>query len=354
MSEQQYEIHISDVRTFRQCRRKWWFSSLMPGCKGLEPRVPYAPFFEGRAVHDVLSVLYETGEHPVDVFHQWIGANVPSIEEEAGPLWEAERAKVQESVDRVEGMLEHYAVWRKHYHGPNADENLRFLATEMEFKIPLPGTPFIMGGRFDGVVQRPNDGTYWLFETKTTRSINELVRSLANDEQAGLYAWAAQQIIGEPISGIIYNLLRKKIPNYPHGLRDGSLTRNKGIDTTLELYWEAAKESHPLMSIEELKEYYMDMLLHLESKGNTFFMRHEVRRTQAELEQLIVYLLATAEEMSSPNTVLYPSPGWMTCNFCHFRAPCLAMNSGADFDFILEHEYQSREPFEHPQENEDA
>lgn len=336
---------------------------------GKEPKVPYAPFFTGRAVHWSFEEYYERGgeQHPSDLFEYWLKDELEKMKEMTGSLWPAEEEKIQEQVDLIVGMLDHYVVWQKHGHGMNDDESLEWIATELEFKIPIAywchecrdfiGTPWTgeplphihslvavyFAGRFDGVVRRLSDNTIWLFETKTTRSIKELIRGLVFDEQAGLYCWGAQQILGEPITGVIYNLLRKKVPTIPRQLQDGGLSQNKSIDTTLEVYWETIKNTFPNADQDSLKKTYWEMLQHLEQKGNTFFARYEVRRSQSEMDTLVHYLLATAKEMIEPSTIMYPSPAsWGACNWCHFRAPCLVMNMGGDINIILDNEYQDR------------
>jgi hypothetical protein len=122
----------------------------------------------------------------------------------------------------------------------------------------------------------------------------------------------------------------------------GQLSKAKNIDTTLEVYWEAAKRAHPYATHDMLREWYADILTVLEEKGNTFFSRYEVRRTQRELQETVEYLIQTAREMLDPDTPLYPNPSWMNCNFCHFRSPCLMMNAGGDVEFVLNEEYQKR------------
>jgi hypothetical protein len=120
------------------------------------------------------------------------------------------------------------------------------------------------------------------------------------------------------------------------------LSQQSNIDTTLEVYWEAAKAAHPDMSMDAIKDCYAGMLQMLQEKGNTFFERYEVRRTQRELNDLVTYLKQTAIEMLDVRTPLYPNPGWMNCNFCHFRAPCLVENAGGDTEFVLSQEYVER------------
>ena len=338
------EIHISDVRTFKRCRRQWGFSSLMQ--RGLEPVVPYKPFFTGRAIHDCLERYYETGEHPRDVLAKWLVEPMIAIEQAYGEAWPEQMDEWQTEVDLINGMLDHYMLWQSKAEGTNDDRNLRWIATELSFNIPveIPGHgTHEFAGRMDGVVERISDHTFWLFETKTTRSIKEYKITLPLEEQPTFYAGAAQRVIERPIEGIIYNLMRKKLPRKLELLNNGFLTRDKRADTTLEAYWEAAKVAHPDLSPEALKLEYMDTLLLLEEKGNTFFERYEVRRTQEEITNVFGDVLNCAIDMLDPDTKLYPSPEWTNCRSCRFVDPCLATTRGQDIDYMLSEEYQPRE-----------
>ncbi len=352
------EIHISDVRTFKQCRRKWWWSS--PLGRNLEPNVPYAPFFSGRAVHYALEMYYGKKHVP---FQTSLDKFFAHEEKEMGTLWPIERNTFNEQVELVRGITDHYKLWSTGFEGRFADDKLEFLSLEQSFRVPIfarsgrKSTKVMLSGRFDGVVKvaGENGDTYWIWEIKTTRSIEELTHSLANDEQAGAYIWAAQQMYKVPITGVLYNILRKKVPTQPRVLQNGMLSVAKDIDTTAEAYFNAIHTLHPDWKMETIQEYYGEILDTLIQKGNTFFSRFPVYRTQVEIETLAENLHATALEMTRPTTVRYPTPGWMNCKFCHFRSPCLAMNAGADVEFMLEHEYRQRgDPNEWRDEEEEA
>ena len=235
----QVEIHISDVRTFKTCRRKWnWISPLR---RNLESIVPYVPFFAGRMAHYALEHYYRSGT-PFEASVKTFVDEERALMEQVGRLWDVEESNLAEQVDLITGMLTHYRLWIESAAEANfrfRDENLEFISLERTFSVPLrtpngrASNKVFLAGRFDGLVRYKGDGTYWIWETKTTRSIKELTYSLANDEQAGAYIYAAQEIYGRPISGVLYNILRKKVPTRPDVLQSGLLSKNAKCEPQL-------------------------------------------------------------------------------------------------------------------------
>ncbi len=343
-----YEIHISDLRSFKQCRRKWGWASPLRG--NMEPNIPYAPFFSGRAVHHALEMYYGPEHISFDESLPKFFEHERELMEAEGRLWPSELAVVDEQIALVTGIIKHYAVWVKALEGRYSDDNLEFISLETPFSVPLftpsgrKARKIFLAGRFDGLVRLKDDGSYWIWETKTARSIAELQRSLVNDEQAGAYLWAAQQIFKVPVVGVLYNILRKKTPTSPSLLRDGMLSQNRQIDTTAEHYLMAIKETHPDWDWGLINQYYGDMLSFLISKGNSFFSRTPVYRTRVEIDALAENIYHAAMEMVNEKTPLYPTPSWLNCGFCQFRSACLMMNAGGDVDFLLQSEFRQRGP----------
>jgi hypothetical protein len=351
-----YGIHVSDLRTYLTCRRKWDWSSLLR--QGLEKKVTYAPFFTGRGIHYCLQQYYETGEHPVVFLPGFIEQELEAMGE-AGELWDEEREIIETQTALMSAMLDHYYIWtRGSLQGLWIDDNLNFLALETEFNVPLrapsgrASSRIDLEGRFDGIVQRKDNGTYWIWEVKTARSISQLVSTLDNDLQAGVYCLAAQELLGIPISGILYNIMRKKAPAQPRVLQNGMLSRAANIDTTPHYYLKAINEHHSeiLAEWDEQEQgswityEYGEILnsLIVKQSEKPFFERVAIRRTQRELESLAKQVHYIGLEMVRPSTVIYPNPAWNTCTFCSFKAPCLAMNAGADIEPIMEAEYRPR------------
>lgn len=340
-----YEIHISDVRTFKSCRRKWdWASPLR---RNLEPSVPYMPFFSGRAMHYCLEHYYQNS---TPLLHS-LGLFLANERRQMGDLWPQEEVKVQEQIDLLVAMLQHYEQWVQHMHVDEskwADENLEFIALETPFSVRIrnpegrTSNKIYLAGRMDGVVRVKSDNSVWIWENKTTRSIKELTRSLANDPQTGAYIYAARELWDVHPQGVIYNMLRKKAPTQPAVMQNGLLTRRADIDTTVQAYVAAVKAHHPDWTRETIEEMYGEIIHTLLEKGNTFFARIPIRRTQWEIDNLARDLWTVGLEMTHPRVPLYPNESWLNCNFCPFRAPCLTYNAGGDVEFLLENEFQRR------------
>ena len=86
---------------------------------------------------------------------------------------------------------------------------------EVEFCIPIinPRTmeaspDFMLAGKVDGICSR--DGETWLVEYKTASNISQqYISRLALDGQVTTYIYAMQRVLGRPIAGVIYRVIRK-------------------------------------------------------------------------------------------------------------------------------------------------
>jgi len=338
-------IHISDVRAFRQCRRKWNWSS--PLRRHLEPIKPYMPFLTGRAIHLALEKYYEDGSDMKETVLDYFAKERKNIEQNE-EIWLLAQDDFDDQVELVWRMLDHYLMWIAQDDKKYSDGNLEFLESEVKFETWLPtlkgykSRKFSLGGRFDGIVRHKETGDYWLFETKTTRSISELLKSLINDEQCGVYMHAAQKGLGIPVVGVLYNILRKKPATYPKSLKSGGVSKAVSVDTTAFAYKRAIIDHYPRWDEDTILSEYGAVLETLEEKEQKFFLRYPVYRSPEELRLLMQNIYRTASEMVSGRTPLYPSPSWMTCNFCSFKSPCYTMNQGYDPEVFLQEEYQLR------------
>lgn len=336
-------IHISDIRTFRSCRRKWSFAS--PLKANLEPTVPYLPFFTGKAFHAALEFYYRDGIPFSDTVDKYLEVEKEAMESD---LWDSERDALDEQIEMLRDIIFHYSLWQAQDTRKYSDRNLEFVSLESEFDIPMPmpngqDHPTLrLGGRLDGIVKHKETGQMWIWETKTSRSISELTKSLMNDEQLGVYMYAARKALGIPVVGVLYNIVRKKSPTEPKILANGGLSKAKNIDTTSYHYLSCIKNEFPDWSNETIMDEYGDILASLLENDSKYFSRYPVYRSDVELKMLMENIYYTALEMVDPNLPLYPSPSWVSCNFCSFRSPCLAMNAGSDYKVLLDAEYKER------------
>ena len=371
-----YELHISDVRTFKSCRRRWDWSS--PLRRHLEPIVTPRHFLVGKAVHYGLATFYETGEMPADVFDRYMKVEM----EKLGVLWPDEVAIIEKDRALGVGMLENYMRWVHSYEAP--DERWEIIATEQAFG-PLPlfnpqgrkSNRVFLAGRFDGIIRDRETGLLWLREFKTAgREPNPDWLEL--DDQLVTYCNAAQQIMGEPVAGIQYRFLMKKAPDKPPRLKNGGLSKAinspQTMSTNYDMYNEALNELAYERALAEygldpvadnipfaqapdyvqakqqthydaLKPEYAEVLDVLWARGyNEYFRDFEVTKTQAELADGASDLWLVGLEMVRPTTAIYKAPDWLKCQFCPFKSPCKIRNAGGNFEAVLKHEFRTRQP----------
>ncbi len=72
------------------------------------------------------------------------------------------------------------------------------------------------------------------------------------------------------------------------------------------------------------------------------FRRVRVHRTAAEKAHAATRLAHTARRMLDTPADPMPTPAWSHCRDCEFRAPCIAMDRGADVSALLEVGYRRR------------
>lgn len=368
-----YPIHISDLKIYQSCKRRWDWSSALR--RNLEPRVTPSFFMQGKAIHFALASYYETGEHPAPVYLRFMEGQKSKL----GVMWEDQEKAWVDMVAQGEGMMLNYIDWVRSLEHP--DKDWVVVDTEIEFgPLPIPSpsgraSPKIeFAGRFDGIFRRVSTGQLWLREYKTTARAPD-VDWLSFDTQSTAYAFAAQQILGEPIQGVHFRFLTKKAPQKPPRIRKGTqLSRATNspqtMSTTYQLYLEAIAElafdemfpdntsaefrraileqhdnaPHFQTRLEELKAEYSDTLneLLLQGFGN-YFTDIFIHKTPIEIESLVEDMHTVGLEMTRDTTPIYAEPEWLKCQFCPFKRPCRAKTLGKDYERILRDEFKPRE-----------
>ncbi len=349
-------IHISEVGTYKKCRRLWEWSGRNKG--NLEPRKLYSPFFVGNALHHCLEQLNSDGTPPHLSLFGFL-RNELSVRRHL-PLWEFERPKIRKDTTLIRAMLAQYVAWVHQYRGPYNDAELDYLCHEMRFGqvddtgvdpvglIPLRAggqilLPIVyLAGKLDGLARHTPEGLL-ITEYKSCRSVVERVKLLPHDEQATTYCFAAQEIFGEPVQGVLYTLLRKKEATHPRVLKNGMLSVAQSIDTTPEMYMADIIRHHGLVSKAFIHQHYGEVLESLRTSPEPFVARILVRRTPQQIDAYIRELHQTALEMNDPHTPITATRTW-TCPNCLFREPCLARDEcdESQVQSILRFEYQER------------
>ncbi len=178
----------SSAAAFRSCHKKAYLRYEL----GWSPRVQPAPMRFGNLVHDGLQA-YHLGQDPNPII----------------------KLKAQTQEDRIAAM-----AMLKGYHTKYGDETgtdgFDVLALEKEFSLPLfddDGNEIAgwkRAGKLDGVVRKRSDGKLWLLEHKTASKIDSsYLARLWIDFQITYYSDVGIAVFGEPINGVIYNVLQK-------------------------------------------------------------------------------------------------------------------------------------------------
>ena len=339
-------IHISDIRSFKQCRVKWYFSS---GLKlNLEPRIPFIPFFLGRGVHHALEQHYLDDVSCEKAFDAWAQKELLRLTDVEMP--EERRLEVADSVILGCGMLKHYDMWC-----PKQDKGLTMLQPEYTVHVPLGDSPSTGGrvwfvGRMDGIIEDEN-GDLWIMEFKTTARMGSL--NVRYDEQAHAYLMAARlspdfPLPGRVPKGTMFTFLRKKVPVSPEMTTRGHLSRNKRQGTSLAYYLQEIRDR------DLDPNDYRDILVHL-LENEQYFSRERLYPSDRSLLAFWKSLQGTIHEMLDPNTPIYPNTfGWQ-CNSCIWKEPCMVLWEGLDPWPLLNIDYVERpRDFEDDKEEEYA
>ena len=109
------------------------------------------------------------------------------------------------------------------------------LAVERDFLIDLETEHGVVrvGGKVDAIVRRRSDGTVWAVESKSTsEDITPDAKywdRIRLDSQVSIYLLAAGTIVNEPITGMIYDVVRKPdAPKYATPPEKRKFTQGKG------------------------------------------------------------------------------------------------------------------------------
>jgi len=338
-----YELHISDIRTYLSCRLLWHIQS--PLRLHLEPEHTPWYFLTGRAVHYALARLYEQGENPVVVAENYMRKAVDMEVKASGPLWEDEVLVFEAEVEMAKSLCQNYLYWLKSYEDPDGDWDV--VATEIHYEQPL-FTPtgrisnrISLAGRFDQIIRHKGTGDLWLREFKTSKRYpdNEW---LEFDDQAAGYCWAASQISGEPVVGIQYRFLLKKVPQQPSLVQNGArLSRaiNSSLSTTYELYKQAIADN----DFDEAD--YADILADLKKRNwNEYIVEIPVRKTRAELDHVSRKFWEIGLEMTRKNIAVIDEPEWNKCVRCSFKEACRTRKNGGNWMQVLQHTTRVRQP----------
>lgn len=376
-----HEIHTSERKSFRGCRRRWdWIFR-----QNYYPQVTAKPLEFGIAYHKAMEVLHNprTWKYtPVVLGALAEKAFVDTCERQRKAFLHQQGQQgldVQDSLDYDERIeLGRGMIW---YYVDNqlAEMQAKYVPvlTEISFDVPLSyedgsqifckckqcrtkfakaggskkngpwrGNPVVISGRIDLVVHDMR-GDYWLWDWKTAAQLSTSEIFLELDDQVATYCMAIRKKLNLNIRGFLYHEQRKAFPQPPKENKARRLGRlfsvNVNQATDYDTYLATVKEKDFNAWQEGAYDDFLNLLkAAAETEGAGFYRRFTIIKTPYELDQVEINLREEVLDIIDPHLRIYPSPGRFSCNTCAFQTPCISQNAGQDYQYTLDTLYEKK------------
>lgn len=215
---EKYFVSYSQLQTWRRCKRRWYLSYV----EQLEKNSYGGALWLGTGVHEALDQYYASNPRNISVLHAafnaWAAEQQATVAKDVvGRVDEPQiLLDLEQNIELGLALMDNYAKFAP------ANDAFDVLHTEYMFEVPIGSSirmydsetgkvgtvPIYYRGRIDGIVRLHSDSKLYLLEHKTAKNFNE--QKLILDQQSTSYIWAAEELYGEKISGVYYNILRKQ------------------------------------------------------------------------------------------------------------------------------------------------
>lgn len=321
-------IRTSEQQSYNRCKWAWDLSYN----KKLRQKRPGPVLRFGTIVHEALAAYYipgrKRGEHPAKAFIKAYEKDVAEAGEFVirGIDSETDEAKWEDARELGVDMLTAYV---ETYRG---DPDWEVVATEQAFQAPVrhPRTGrvlFEMVGILDLIMRQRSTGRIWVWDHKTTDSINRWLKTLSLNPQASNYwtfgaPWMREQGIISPrvyndLSGLMFNFLRRaRQDERPRNALGQYLNKDGSVS-----------KKQPATYFHREPTYRSDY-----DKGETL---RRALNTNREMEMVKDGRLATVK---SPNTMICAGCGWYDV--------CELHEYGQDWHLLLDAITEEWDPYE--------
>lgn len=335
-------IHVSGTREHQRCKRKWILGDRHWGY-GYRPMPSNSSAAVGTLCHDGMKFYY--GDH-----YAWPEAFAQACEKwiahskDVGAWDGVDDEWLRDTFFLSGRMLEGYGAHYAQAVGYLDDINLTFLETERKWSMQL-GDLFTVEGIWDGIVRHNQSGQLWVFETKTTNNINRMVDGIQWDYQPKVYVAAAEQIYGEPIGGVIYNIVKRTDPFSVKILKNGmpSTAKAERESTTPSVYRGLVSAGLALIDNPSdryaMRDKYEPLIAEMLEWPNPLYVRHAVTFSPTEINNVLRYMELEGNSMISTwglGAKVQPSYDRYTCGGCTYRWVCQGIDAGHDWQEILD------------------
>lgn len=351
-------IRTSDRIAFKQCRRKWAWSSHLKA--NLGPKNLAAPLWFGSAIHYALEDFHgnKMFDNAADAFAAYCIATSHNYKRELPP-------DAQEHYTLGRELMNYYEnYWLKAY-GRKADETYWCLdpngvmepQVEVNFEIPIPVEPgSVVAGYLErlgvdivlyrGTIDRvcvDEFGHLWVCEYKTAKVAQN--SHFQTDPQVTTYVWACSLIYDRPVAGVIYHQFVKKMPEPPKVLASGKLSTAANLVTSSVLYRQQLMNMYgDYMKAPSVNQAKLNELMGAENGDrDRYIIRERIHRNAEQCFHEAQKILLELEDMLNPDLPLYPNPTRDCSRMCSFLTACVNMDDGSDWEAELASRYLPRD-----------
>lgn len=343
-------IRTSDRIAFKQCRRRWGWSSHLRHNLG--------------PPGGVSALWYGTGFHfALEDFHGWnrFGHPVAAFEAYYKVFKDYRPNKLPddhvELLDLGRRMLDYYIIWlQQRIHSqkktywlngePQVEVNFRF-------KIPFDQEKLESFGYdeayYSGTIDRvciDDYGMLWPRDYKTAKNIEKM--HFLTDPQVSAYMWAMPHIYEAPVGGFEYQQFCKSLPNPGRILQNGMVSTAQNQGTNYYMYRQTLIEVYGSVdrAPDGNQQFLKSLSVFVDEDKDGYIDIDRISRNDRHGQSEGAKILMELEDMLNPDLPLYPNPTRMCAHWqypCPFLSPCVSMDDGGDWRAELELTTEPRE-----------
>lgn len=352
-------MRTSDRITFKQCRRKWAWSSHLKGNWGSTNLA--GPLWFGSAIHYALED-YHGWNHfgkPSDAFRAYCIAtskqHLRDLPSDAAELFELGTALMDYYTDfwlQRPGRPVDETYW---FPDPVTGKDVPQVEVNFEIPVPLDEHPRLAALAkahsadcvlYRGTIDRMGVDSYgrlWVYEYKTAKRAEHM--HYETDPQVTTYIWAAQQIYDAPVAGCVYLQYVKNMPKIPAPLSTGKISTASNLVSSAPLYRRGLENyyGHVDKSPEANRKKLLELMQAEDEDKDRFIVRARIERNDNQLAAEAQKILLELEDILNPDLPLYPNPTRDCSRMCGFLPACVAFDAGRDWEGIIEGRFGKRD-----------
>lgn len=202
LAPEAYKVSNSEIQTFKDCRRKWYFGYY----RRLKPKKikVSGALALGTRVHEALDRHYTSNVDLVDEYVKLLQEDIAIAEDN----W-LDISEVESEGELGRRMLEGYLEWVEE---EGIDSELEMISTEEILSTPMLNGEVELQGKLDMRVRRKSDGVRMFRDFKTVAQFSSIEQTAQINEQILTYMLleaAQNKDSGERSEGGIFTMLKK-------------------------------------------------------------------------------------------------------------------------------------------------